>query len=407
MTVDAIPAVERQVAAQAVDHMFQQMPTVWLGNMMMAMLLAVAMLPSVDHLLLLSWFFAVFISLGYRYYLATLYLRPGARQRATRYWGAVLTRSSLYQGFLWGFAGMLFWSESSTLNQVLLYCTILGISISSITINSYWLGTFFAFTIPATGLLALRIFAGGGLENSILGGTLIIYNLVVGLFALATNRTLLDSIRLRFEKQELVEELSRANQLKSRFLAAASHDLRQPVHSLVLLIEALTGEVKSARGRELLGHIDNAVNAHNQLLNSLLDLSRLDAGLVEPKVEAFHLQPLIDSLTAELAPLAEHAGLDLRSRPCALRVHSDQVLLGNILRNLMGNAIRYTRTGGVLVGCRRRGDRLLLQVWDTGVGIPEQERESVFIEFHQLHNPERDRGKDRGPRRRACRKPGT
>lgn len=187
-----------------------------------------------------------------------------------------------------------------------------------------------------------------------------------------------------------------ANVAKSRFFAAASHDLRQPLHSLGLFASALRETVGSAEGRDLAHRIGDSIGALDRLFDELLDVSRLDAGVVEVHRRNLALQPLFDRLESEFAGAAASKGLRLRFVPSALAVKSDRTLLERILTNLVSNALRYTVAGGVLIGARRRGSRVVVQVKDSGVGIPDHERELIFDEFYQIGNPGRDRRKGLG-----------
>jgi signal transduction histidine kinase/CheY-like chemotaxis protein len=189
------------------------------------------------------------------------------------------------------------------------------------------------------------------------------------------------------------EEASRA---KSRFLAAASHDLRQPLHALGLFASALMGEVSLAKPRELVGKISRCVDALEKMFAELMDISRIDAGTVAVGRSSFALQGMFDRLDADFMPLAREKGLRLRIRPTREWTRSDPLMFERILRNLVANAIRYTERGGVLVACRRRGESVWIQVWDSGIGIAERERERIFEEFYQVDNPERDRSKGIG-----------
>jgi signal transduction histidine kinase len=204
--------------------------------------------------------------------------------------------------------------------------------------------------------------------------------------------------------QRQKEAAERATLAKSHFLAAASHDLRQPLHALGLFVSALAQSESAKREPELVAHIRAATDSLQNLLDAILDLSRLDGGNVVPRITAFGLGPVLESVRRDLALVAEHKGLRLRVRATELWVRSDADLVQRILLNLVGNALRYTRSGGVLVSCRRRGDRALLEVWDTGAGIPENAREEIFEEYIQLENPERDRAKGLGLGLAICRR---
>jgi signal transduction histidine kinase/ActR/RegA family two-component response regulator len=190
--------------------------------------------------------------------------------------------------------------------------------------------------------------------------------------------------------QQRTQALQQANAAKSRFLASASHDLRQPVVAIGLMVGLLREQIRTPALREMVDRVDEAVASMETLLAGLLDLSRLESGTVQPRRERVMLQTLFDAIDAHEFQAARHKGLDLRFRPTRLAVLSDALLLEQILRNLVSNALRYTDHGGILVVARRRGTQVLLQVWDTGRGIPANQQAAVFEEFVQLGNRARD-----------------
>jgi len=191
-------------------------------------------------------------------------------------------------------------------------------------------------------------------------------------------------------------EAERANQAKSRFLAAASHDLRQPLQALNMFVAALGATSLDARSREIIGAIEDSLHATNDLLDSLLDVSRLEAGVLQVNRRRLAIIDLLDRMEAEFAEPAREKGLKLRVVPSSAVVQTDPTLLDRILRNLTANAVRYTERGRVLIGCRRRGTMLRIEVRDTGIGIPASKLQAVFEEFYQIGNPERDRTRGLG-----------
>ncbi|MBK3800780.1 PAS domain S-box protein [Azospirillum brasilense] len=192
------------------------------------------------------------------------------------------------------------------------------------------------------------------------------------------------------------DQAERANRAKSRFLAAASHDLRQPVQSLFFLTSALDEQTRGTPGHDTLKTMQQALEALKRLLDGLLDISKLDAGVVEPVTTTVAIQPLFERLAAEYAPEAARRGLTLRVVPTTLHARSDPMLLERVVRNLLDNALRYTGRGGVLLGVRRSRRRFHIAVCDSGAGIPPDRQEDIFEEFTQLGNPERDREKGLG-----------
>jgi PAS domain S-box-containing protein len=192
------------------------------------------------------------------------------------------------------------------------------------------------------------------------------------------------------------EEAEEAVATKVRFLAAASHDLRQPTQSLFLFAGSLHAHVHDDRGREALGHLERGLDALKSLLDSLLDMSRLDAGVVKPTIEEFPLQDVLDLAELSYAPVAKAKGLTWNMTVCSHQVRSDRVLLGRMMRNLIENAIRYTEQGTIEVRCQADGSKLRIEVADTGIGIAGDQLRLIFEEFHQVANQERDRSQGFG-----------
>lgn len=202
----------------------------------------------------------------------------------------------------------------------------------------------------------------------------------------------ISELKHREEALQTAREVAeRANAAKTRFLAAASHDLRQPIHALGLFFAKLADQVRNGQTETLIKQIEDAIDAIDSMLNALLDISKLDAGVIHPAKGPVSVAGLFKRLESEYQPLARETGNVLRVRPCEARVASDPALLECVLRNLLSNALRYTQDGRVLLAARYRGDKLRLEVYDTGSGIPADQLDNIFLEFHQLQRPERDR----------------
>ncbi len=193
------------------------------------------------------------------------------------------------------------------------------------------------------------------------------------------------------------EDAENANYDKTRFLAAASHDLRQPMHALGLFVGELHSKLTTPEQQRIAGKVEESVGALSNLLDALLDISKLDAGVVTPNIVAFPISGLLFRIAHDYEPLAEHKGLTLRVIPNDTVIETDPILLERVLINLISNALRYTPVGGrVVLACRNRGGKLRIEVRDSGVGIPESEQQNIFKEFVQLANKERDRSKGLG-----------
>ena len=191
--------------------------------------------------------------------------------------------------------------------------------------------------------------------------------------------------------EERTEQLQAANLSKSRFLAAASHDLRQPLHALNLFAAQLRLEKDPAERDRLAARIDTAVANLNELFNALLDISRLDAGAMTPSISEFPVSRVLNRIASTFTAAAQDKGLHLRVVPSGAWIRTDAILIEQILLNLVSNAVRYTSAGGIVVGCRRAQGALRIEVWDSGIGIALDQQRSIFSEFYRVAGQEQDR----------------
>ena len=183
---------------------------------------------------------------------------------------------------------------------------------------------------------------------------------------------------------------------KTRFLAAASHDLRQPLHAMRLLTGVLADRTRDTPELKIVDDLVISLQSIEGMLNALLNISQFDSGAMQPEVEAFPLEDVLHRIEREFAPQASEQGLDFRVVPSSVTVVSDTSLLERIVGNFVANAIRYTAEGGILLGCRRGDGCVRIEVWDTGIGIPDEQIGSIFEEYYQIGNPARDRSRGLG-----------
>ena len=250
-------------------------------------------------------------------------------------------------------------------------------------------------------LFALALYGSG--EALVLAAAGSIFLLLLLRLMLEQNDALAAGLAARFRNEDLVEQLrtqvelaARANQEKTRFLASAVHDLRQPLHALGLFCAALDRSLRGIPERPLIKNMMSSIEALDTSFGAMLDISRLDAGVVQPAPQSFPVRDLFRRLYQQFGGDAETRDISLRFRAARRTVHSDPQLLERVLANLVQNALRYTPQGGVLVAARRHGPDVALEVWDTGVGIAPEQRELIFEEFYQIDNPERDRSRGLG-----------
>ena len=263
-----------------------------------------------------------------------------------------------------------------------------------------YMPAFFAFFLPATIPSIFWSIASKDLfpEAPVMLLLMLVFTTAMGALGVRANQSFRELVGLRIRTSELANDLRKQKELaeqaslaKSSFLAAASHDLRQPVHALGLFVGALRAVALPPEGVRLIERIEELVVAMDGLFGAILDISRLDAGVVDARPEAFAIQPLLDRICDDYASEAEEKSITLTQCPCSATVFTDPPLMERILRNLVSNAVRHTHSGRVVVGCRRSAGRIRVEVWDTGPGIPFHERDRIFQEYFQLRNPERDR----------------
>jgi signal transduction histidine kinase/CheY-like chemotaxis protein len=388
--------------AEQICIQYRNMPTACIGGVVMSTLLLVIMGNAIHALSAALWLSALYAQAGVRYLQWRAYWKADPPADDAARWGRYAAWGSGLSGTLWGLGSVMLFPHNVLEFQLLLF-VLIGMGSASVYASASYMPAFHAYLSPAVAPVGVMLALQGDTLHLVLAAMTFFYIPVTMRFAHNLNRSLRESIALRFENLELIEQLrrqteaaERANTAKSRFLAAASHDLRQPMHALSLFVERLKGDELGPAQRQSVERIVRAVNALDGLFDALLDMSRLDAGLVRTHAEHFPLGALLDRIREEYAPVAHARGLRLTVVPSSAVVVSDLECLERILRNLVENALRYTPSGGVVVGCRRRSGRLVMQVWDSGPGIPVDQRAQIFLEFHQMGDTERDRAKGLG-----------
>ena len=322
------------------------------------------------------------------------YRAADADSRKSGQWAQRFAAICLAEGAFWGWISVATISSSPYGVEMLVMIVTLAMAAGAIPTFGAYLPAFFGLFLPATLPFLLWNLCAGGMLHEASALLMLIYILGMGAVGMVYNSNFNSLVLLRIDKEQLAEKLreqkevaEQANREKSQFLASASHDLRQPVHALGLFVGALRGVAMTEEGLRLIDQLDASLIGLENLFRALLDISRLDAGVVEIRRQVFPVQPLLQRVVQDYAPLAAQKVIALVLHPTSLAADSDPVLVERILRNLVENAVRYTDHGRVVVGCRR-GDRYVhLQVWDTGRGIAEHERRSIFREFYQVRAP--------------------
>ena len=319
-----------------------------------------------------------------------------------RRWANFALVTALIGGLCWGFGGLSLLDPSRPEYQFMVLMTCAALAAGAITAFGTYLPSYYCnlFAIMAPGCVW------SALQGDALHWTYaildVIWVAVVAVLANSFSKLLIDSLELQFANLDLANDLliqkefaEAANVTKSRFLASASHDLRQPVHALGMFVGALRDRPLDEVSGRLVRQIQNSIGALDSLFSAILDISRLDAGIIESRPQAFAIHPMLERICRDEIPEIDRKGIELRLIPCSIIVRTDPVLLERVLRNLVSNAVRYTDAGRVVIGCRR-GARLSVEVWDSGRGIPADQQDLIFQEFYQIGNSERDRARGLG-----------
>ncbi|MCW8963685.1 MAG: ATP-binding protein [Gammaproteobacteria bacterium] len=320
----------------------------------------------------------------------------------TRYWKNSFILFSSISGILWGSSVFLL-PESNQLYIIFITLILLGMVAASITSLTLILPAYYAYAIFTIAPLAIMFFLLGGEVFNILGTASIAFVISVMLFSRYIHKSYIESLRLRYENIELVERLSaekeraeKANIEKSRFLASASHDLRQPLHALGLFLGSMKPYLDNDESKDLLKKSSLSLQALHELFDALLDISKLDAGIIQVNQYNFPISEILNNLETEFLPQAKNKGITLSFSNEDFSVLSDPVLITRCLRNLVSNALQHSESGEIVITCEKLTKDLRIKVTDTGPGIAESDIDRIFKEFEQLHNPERDRRKGLG-----------
>lgn len=395
--------ISSRILAESIDQLYRQTRLMQLLSLLNSGFLVYLLWGEIASEVLLSWLILLItVTLGKSFFIYRYFRHPPHYDKASL-WGARFSFSSLFAALIWGSAGILLFSPDHIAHQAILFFLLIGMGAGAYVANSSYLPAFYAFFIPTLLPVIIRLFFENDRIHIAMATWGLVYFLAFLFFARNANQKQNEAIRLRLHNQILLDELvlkhnaaEKANISKTKFLAAASHDLRQPLFALGLYAEMLETETDIDKTREIATLIKQSFVSLKGLLDALLDISRLDAGVVKVEKTSFHLQEVFDRILVDYEPMASEKNITLHIVPTSVVVYSDPTLLERILRNLISNAINYTLKGGVLVGLKRIHDHYEVRVCDSGIGIPRNELGNIFQEFHQLANPERNREKGIG-----------
>lgn len=325
------------------------------------------------------------------------YFKTEISETNIKQWQTALIASILTNSVIWSAGVILFIVPNDTVVLLVLMFTFFVLQLSATSILSPYMPAFYTLTVPLMLSLLVVFFLQEEILHLEAVVVLILYSLVNLKFAKAEHDSFRSLITLQFEKEELAHKLELSVAEKNRFLAAASHDLRQPLHASGLLLSALDGHVNSHNGKQILADISQSMHALSDSFSSLLDMSKLDAGIVETDIEHILLGQVAKDVCSEFYAEAESKNIVLEFSGPEIAIIADYIQLERIIRNLVSNAVRYTSQGKVDITWNVSSrEKVIMCIADTGIGIPPEDLNKIFSEYYQIDNPERDRRKGFG-----------
>jgi signal transduction histidine kinase/CheY-like chemotaxis protein len=395
------PPTDSALAQDTVRLVYRQTGAGLMGHFLGLVVCTAIYWDHVAHNILWAWTTAFFVLWVGRFVGLLRYERAVLKgeqdhTRWLRRWNA----GALIGAALWSLAAMLFYDAGGSYERTALMLIIYSFAIGAVP----YMASQTALFLSCMGLyflpMIVRTALHGGPDDLHLAGIWCLMCLCTLILGRAFRNVFGEMVSLRLHTQDLAHKLrgemavaeaaqreaELANRAKTQFFAAASHDLRQPLHALGLFAEALRQRSKDAEVANLVNSINSSVDALEGLFSELLDITKIDSGGVDIQAEHFSMRDMFDRIRLPFEPTAFEKGLMLSFRGEQYHAYADPVVVERILRNLVSNAIRYTEDGGVLVTCRTRGEQLCIQVWDSGIGISEKEQQRIFEEFYQTQS---------------------
>ncbi len=389
-------SLQNRIVSEQIRLIYKQGPVLAVGAGCAAIMATFFLWHAEPNVTLLFWLAAVFCTSLFRALIFRCYWQDVNRDRANSKWGCMFAWGSFFAGVVWGLWPVLFYAAYDPAYLLLISSIFAGMIAVLATSGSMYLPAFYAFAIPLVFPLAAFHVASGVHFLSWTGWLLVMFFFVNMALAIRGNKHSCELISARFHNTELMMQLSdekvvaeRAVVAKNQFIAAASHDLRQPLHAMSLFVSALGNTRLTSRQTMIATDLEKSVGSLKRLFDSLLDVSMLEANTLQPRVADFPIQELLDVMHNELLAEAECRQLTLQLQASDLIVRSDRILLERIMRNLLTNALRYTKKGGVSVSFEpMSGDQIVMKVCDSGIGIATEDLQCIFDEYRQIRKPD-------------------
>ncbi|NOR51556.1 MAG: response regulator [Gammaproteobacteria bacterium] len=394
--------IEQKILVERVRALYQQTPALFTGLLFSSAAIAFFFWERAEQDVVRIWLASILILIVVRLFFVWKFYKISLTDFNPHTWGWGFAIGSSVSGIINGTSLLLFLDFSEPVTVIFLTLIMFGTQAGSVAALSFFLPSYYLYSLFTISPLIVLFY--------IEGGTLYLFSILLFVFLVAhllysynMYKTVVSSIRQRFENQELLIKLKQqtriaeqANRDKSRFLAATSHDLRQPLHSLGLFLSVLRERLNTPKQKLLMEKTERSQRALSEQLNSIVDITRIDAGELSVHNQPIHLKTFVDDLISEFVLIAKKKNVNIKSRIIDGWIETDPVLLARIIRNLISNATQHCPGATLLVASRKRGDDIELIFVDNGPGIVDSEQSSIFSEFYQLNNPERDRNKGMG-----------
>jgi len=394
-----------------INIMLANSPITTNGNILVAVCCVYILSPLIPLNELLYWLLYTFLIALLRTELRRHYLKKNIETPADiKKWRIIFIGASFLAGNTWAYASCFFVLPEDPLYMAFIAGTLMAISAAAIGSSGGFFLSFLSFSIPSLLLLTLKFFL---MDNDLSNiSTFFMLSLTVGFifFAYGYQKSIFETLRLKYQNKDLLEKLENnndqlsyqiklaqeANRQKSQFLAAASHDLRQPLQSLILFSDILSFQIEAPEPKNTLNKIDQSVQALGSLFDALLDISQLEAGVITPNKQHIKLNTLFKELLNSFDEPAKVAGIEFSIEENDLLVFTDPQLFKRCTSNLIVNAIEHSEASKIIISAVLVNNQIEVRITDNGKGIPLSEHQNIFIEFHQLNNPERERRKGLG-----------
>lgn len=389
-TMNDTPELRERLTAEQVRIHFTQLPAMIIAPSLGGLFSAWVLWGAVENQFLIIGMSAVFIVSALR---AVLYRRNFSAAESSHHdtkWKVFAILGAVISGSIWGSAAIFLYPAQLPEYSLYLVVLLALVPVAPVAALAVYMPTFYAYYLPCIIPFIITLALEENRPAQLTALLLVMMSGATINFAREYARTLTETLQLRLQLSDQKEALENAARTKAHFLAAASHDLRQPAHAMGLFLDTLHQRLTDRENQTLLHHIEGAFQGLRGMLDEMLDISRLDAEVVKVHPCSFAIQDLLEKMAQEYAPLATKKGLRFRRVICNAVVVSDPSKLEHILRNLLDNALKYTHRGGILLACRQRGEHVLIQIYDTGQGIPQSRLKEVFLEFTQIGNPEQN-----------------